>query len=658
MKKNLKFMVFFLVVILSLCFFYTKSFATTENNPTISYVAHGAGYGWQSYVNSGEIAGTIGESKRMEAIKIKLVNVPKDAEIIYQVHGADYGWQSWKKNDDLGGSTGKSLRMEAIRIKLINLEGYKVQYRAHVAGYGWLKWVEDGELAGTVGESRRIEAIQVKLIKIDNTQDKEDEENKEDNNEKEDEENKDDKKLQATYVAQGQDYGWQSWVKDGELAGTTGQSRRMEGIKIKLVNAPENAKILYQVHGASYGWQTAVSDGALGGTDGKSLRIEAIKIQLVNLDDYSVQYRVHGEGYGWQDWVYDGEIAGTVGQSKRVEAIEIKIVPKVNIGKVVLEQPVRNILTDSKIDISGYGVSTFGKNTINLYIDGKKVVDTQRVERKDLESIYKQNFTNLETIYGNSTVNNVPGFKTTVDLSKYESGLHKIKVDLYAEDCKTLLSTTSKEFTYYTDRNYGIDVSKYQKDIDWTQVKNSNVDFAMIRVGLRGYGTGKIVVDSKYEYNITNATKNGIKCGVYFFSQAINAQEGIEEAKWVLEQVKGKDIKYPIAIDVEWSNGNKDGRADNISVADRTSATKAFCETIKEAGYVPVIYANKEWLQYYLNLSELSEFDVWLAHYVVGAPEKNTDYSGNYTMWQYTSQGSCYGINGNVDQNISYKKYY
>ena len=201
----------------------------------------------------------------------------------------------------------------------------------------------------------------------------------------------------------------------------------------------------------------------------------------------------------------------------------------------------------------------------------------------------------------------------------------------------------------------GIDVSKWQGDIDWRSVANQ-VDFAIIRAGIRGYGTGKIVDDAKFTKNMERALNNGIKCGAYIYSQAINWNEGVEEARFMIEKVKRYDIKYPIIIDVESTDAG--GRADNISVKDRTEAVKGFCETIKNAGYTPMIYSNKSWLINALDLNQLSEYDVWLAHYTAGAPNKKTDYTGKYTMWQYTSSGQVSGINGGVDMDICYKKYY
>ena len=220
-------------------------------------------------------------------------------------------------------------------------------------------------------------------------------------------------------------------------------------------------------------------------------------------------------------------------------------------------------------------------------------------------------------------------------------------------------NTQAQKFKINATEFKGIDVSRYQKDTNWQAVKNSGIDFTMIRVGFRGYGTdGTLNVDSLFKQNISGALSNGIDCGIYFFSQAVNYDEGVQEAKWTLDQIRGYNITYPIAIDTEESSSpDKTGRADNISKEDRTAAIKGFCETIRNAGYKPMIYASKYWLKDKLNISDLQGYDVWLAHYVSGAPNNKSDYDGPYTMWQYTSSGSVNGINGEVDMNICYKKY-
>lgn len=201
----------------------------------------------------------------------------------------------------------------------------------------------------------------------------------------------------------------------------------------------------------------------------------------------------------------------------------------------------------------------------------------------------------------------------------------------------------------------GIDVSSYQGDIDWKAVKESGIDFAMIRVGYRGWGTGKLVYDKNYEYNIENALKNGIECGVYFFSQAINEKEAIEEADFTIEAIKKYNITYPVVIDTEYATSSKIGRADNLSVTDRTNVCKAFCDRVNQRSYKSMIYASKFWIYNNLDITKLKNPSIWLAHYVTGAPEKKTDYKGEYNIWQYTSQGNVSGIKGYVDLDIIFQ---
>ena len=200
---------------------------------------------------------------------------------------------------------------------------------------------------------------------------------------------------------------------------------------------------------------------------------------------------------------------------------------------------------------------------------------------------------------------------------------------------------------------FGIDVSKWNGNIDWNAVKNSGVSYVIIRCGYRGYGSGALVVDPYFEKNIKGATSAGIKVGIYFFSQAVNRAEAVEEASMVLQLVKGYTISYPIFLDVEYSGaaGNT-GRADNLDVATRTEIIKAFCETIQNSGYTAGVYANKSWLTGKIDTSQLSRYKIWLAQYAA-APS----YTGRYDLWQYKSTGRIAGINGDVDLNLSYLGY-
>lgn len=197
------------------------------------------------------------------------------------------------------------------------------------------------------------------------------------------------------------------------------------------------------------------------------------------------------------------------------------------------------------------------------------------------------------------------------------------------------------------DGKVGIDVSTYQKTVDWQQVKDAGIQFVIIRLGYRGYGSGTLYLDNMYESHIRGAEAVGLKVGVYFFTQAITKQEAVEEASMCVQYVKGHNITYPIAIDMEWVAS--DARANVMDNDQRTQVCEAFCQTIRSAGYTPAIYANKYYLNNMINTSQLSSYMFWLAHYT-----EDTDYTGPYGMWQYTSSGYINGIPGRVDLNISY----
>lgn len=195
----------------------------------------------------------------------------------------------------------------------------------------------------------------------------------------------------------------------------------------------------------------------------------------------------------------------------------------------------------------------------------------------------------------------------------------------------------------------GIDVSKWNKEIDWDKVKKAGVKFAIIRVGYRGATTGALVEDPYFEANIKGAARAGIPVGVYFFTQALNAVEAVEEASMVTALCRDYKITYPVFIDVEGLGGG--GRADGLDVETRTAVSQAFCATMENAGYRAGVYSSRNWLNQMLDMDKLKDYVVWLAEY-----RDVPIYQGYYHMWQYTSNGSIDGIEGRVDLNLSYLK--
>lgn len=199
----------------------------------------------------------------------------------------------------------------------------------------------------------------------------------------------------------------------------------------------------------------------------------------------------------------------------------------------------------------------------------------------------------------------------------------------------------------------GIDVSKFQGDIDWNKVKNDGVEFAIIRCGYRGYETGKMVEDEKFEANIRGCNEVGLDAGVYFFTEAISEKEAREEADFVIDLLKEYEvnIQLPIVIDLEQSSNPSKSRTTNISQEDRTKIVIAFCEEVKKAGYEPMIYGNLKSHMRMSDIYQLEDYSKWFAYY-----RTPLRFPYNFDIWQYSATGSVNGIKGDVDMNIAFVK--
>ena len=296
--------------------------ATKSTKMSISYKVHRQDYDWEEdWKKDGQTSGTVGESKRLEAIQIKLPN-GVSGSIEYRTHIQDIGWEkNWSKNGEKSGTEGQCKRLEAIQIRLTGevAENYDVYYSVHAENFGWLGWAKNGEEAGTAGYGYRLEAIKIQLV------------------------TKGDKapELIGTikeamkarlvgYQTHVQDYGTQAYVYDGAMAGTEGECKRMESIRMKLPSSV-NSSIQYRSHVQDIGWEKNwASNGSLSGTTGQCKRLEAIQIKLSGdvAKNYDVYYRVHAQDYGWLAWAKNGESSGTEGYAKRLEAIEVRLVPK------------------------------------------------------------------------------------------------------------------------------------------------------------------------------------------------------------------------------------------------------------------------------------------------------------------------------------------
>lgn len=272
----------------------------------------------------------------------------KNLGIKYTTHVQTYGWLPWSKDGEMSGTEGEAKRLEAIKIQLTGVDKsrYDVYYRVHAQSYGWLGWAKNGEPAGTAGYGKRLEAIQ---IIVTNKALTESELNKLAGNiasvRKEAYVAKTGTSSETIaastpnvmYQTHVQTYGWQNWKYNGVMSGTSGEAKRLEGINIKLTNKPYSGSVVYTTHVQTYGWQgnenditTWKRDGQMSGTSGQAKRLEAIRINLTGemAKHYDIYYRVHAQTYGWLAWTKNGAPAGTAGYAKRLEGIQIVLVPK------------------------------------------------------------------------------------------------------------------------------------------------------------------------------------------------------------------------------------------------------------------------------------------------------------------------------------------
>lgn len=262
-------------------------------------------------------------------------------------------------------------------------------------------------------------------------------------------------KISVAYNTHIQYKGWEIDFskKDGQTSGTSGESLRLEGIKIKLINA-NDISIKYQTHIQNVGWQNWKSDGEMAGTSGQSLRLEGIKIKLENTEKYSVMYRVHVQNIGWQDWKYDGEMAGTSGQSLRLEAIEIKIIDKVEKGTMYVDTVIPNTYyEDENIKISGWKMANVEGTNIKATLDNNEIEKINYTKRQDV----------INVIHGYGTIkeNPNPGFDFSIKLSELQEGKHTLKIAIVNKNGKEL-QTYKKDFTI--DRNIHI---KYRTHVQY-----------------------------------------------------------------------------------------------------------------------------------------------------------------------------------------------
>ena len=288
---------------------------------SVSYKTRVQDEGWQDWKKDGELSGTAGRSKQVEAIAIELRNSLIHGDIKYRTYTQNGGWQDWKSNGEISGSDDETTKIEAIAIELTDelSKNYDVYYRTHCQDYGWLGWAKNGEKAGSEGYSKRMEAIEIRLVKKG-------EKTPETGGESFVVNTSTNLVSYKTYV-EGQ--GWTNDVTDGGQSGTVGESKKLEGISLRLSSGIDGI-VQYRTYTENDGWEDWSENGEINGKPDGIRRLEAIQIRLTGkaVEKYDIYYRVHCQDYGWLGWAKNGEKAGSKGYSRRMEAIEIQLVTK------------------------------------------------------------------------------------------------------------------------------------------------------------------------------------------------------------------------------------------------------------------------------------------------------------------------------------------
>lgn len=289
---------------------------STKQLPTVTYSAHVQDIGWQKSVDNATVSGTVGQEKQVEAIKLS-IKAPEGitGKLSYKTYVKGQGWQPSVESGQVSGTVGQSRPIEALSINLTdNLQKlYDVYYRVHVQDIGWMAWAKNGAYAGTLGMSKRLEAYEVKFTLkgqsvLTPTIPKEE------------------RPVLNYQVKVGQN-GWQSNKLEGQMAGTLGESKALDGVKFTL-STLKYGDILYRTHVQDKGWGEIL--GSQTSKDYQGKRLEAIQLDLSgNLkQNYDIYYRAHVQDKGWMAWQKNNSVAGTVGESKRLEALEVKLVAK------------------------------------------------------------------------------------------------------------------------------------------------------------------------------------------------------------------------------------------------------------------------------------------------------------------------------------------
>ena len=666
----------------------------------VSYRVHVQDIGWMNYVKNNELSGTIGQSKRIEAIKINVNGI--DGDILYQVHVQDIGWMNYAKNSEQAGTIGQSKRIEAIRIKLTGelAEQYNIYYQVHVQDIGWMNYVKNNELAGSTGQSKRIEAMRIKLVEKSNNV----------------------SLKYNTHIRY--NTSWESFVNNGEISGTTGQSKSIDGITLNLENDSKfDGNINYSVYNDTKGW----SNYAISNTELVHQNfISAIKIKLSGelTNNYDIYYRSHVSNVGWLDWTKNDSISGAIGYFYSIEAIQIKILPKdsneITVGtkaSIQFENKLSYSTHVSKIGWTNYknNGEVSGTTGQSKAIESLKINFDNNTNSRIAYTTYVRNKGWQKNSYNNSisgtTGQSLPIEAVQINIEGYLSNYYDIYYRVHVSNIgwlgwakgteyagcinsnqqveaiqiKMVLKGESapgstnnhfvsgrwdnnKYYDYFgnmaTDFKFidgikyyfnsdgdmigknvkkVVDVSSWQGDIDWNQVKN-NVDEAIIRVGWGMSYDDEAGTDSKFDYNIKEVQRLGIPYSIYIYGYAKCDRAANKEATFVRNMMHKYNIPNTTFV-------YYDAEINSIPLETYKVVIPTFINNMHNNGYPNVgVYGSlNNFISTNLNDKDIKLYPLWVAQYY-----KKIQYPGTYKGWQYTSDGSVPGINGRVDLSMFY----
>ena len=663
-------------MMVSLAIFKTASVVSNADTlPGVEYRVCQSSDGWESWKRNAQTSGDITTSKKLEAVKVILTDTT-EGDINYKVYVAGSGWSTLGTN---GMTVGSTEGIQAIKVALTGdlADTYKVVYRVHSLGGDWSGWVKGPEVAGDVSGTTPIDGMEIALVDGSGQKVNTAAEDYSETLPVTDGQNQ--VAVQETAVDRGESV--------SDITSEVGQS--IEGVTSNVQQAVDNATTAVQqaVDSATTAAQNATQiaentvqavDNTLNNTGVQTEQEQTVQTQPV--DDKATKniekiiriakeeqgYKQEADGrtkYGswWANKVGDNAFTNAKWSSMFLAWCGNQAgLSDEQYGYYACSQYWKNWFVEKSAYHAANGYTPkagdiifmdddadgeSNHNGIVIGVEGNKVITIEgNVAGETKQCEYELSNTTLlgygTPFYGME--------QTQVVVQQQEQ-----QVQPSTEGATGAVGNVSGLEKLSTPLE-GIDVSEFNTITSWSSVAQ-NTDFAYIRLGGRSTA-GKVFTDADYAENIQAAINNGVKVGVYFYTQAITVAEAEEEAAFVLNKVKDYKLTYPIAVDSEKSPSGT--RTDNLSKAKRTEIIKAFMDKITAAGYKAQLYSGKYYLYDKFNMDDLSGRDIWVAqYYKTRSKSPITDFKYPFSVWQYSDQGKINGISGYVDKNLCYVKY-